>query len=51
MKLIKIIRAYLNGNLVVVIKDENKFNYLKGKNIDKRFLCNSLTQVIKLNIN
>lgn len=50
MKLLKIIKAYFNGNLVVVIKNDNRFDYMRGERVDNKFLCNSLTQIIRLNI-
>lgn len=53
MKLLKIVRAYFKGDLVAVVRadDGKKYSYMKGENIDKRFILNSFSQVIKMNIN
>lgn len=51
MKLLKIVTEYLKGNAVIVIKGKDKkFSYLKGEKVDKRFILNSFTEIIKLNI-
>lgn len=43
--------AYFTGDIVVVVKGNgNKFSYFKGENVDKRFILNSFTEIIKLNI-
>lgn len=42
---------YFRGNAVIVLKGEDKkFSYIKGENVDKRFILNSFTEIIKLNI-
>ena len=51
MKLIRIIKEYFKGNLIVVVKGKNKkFSYIQGDNVDKRFILNSFTEIIKMNI-
>jgi hypothetical protein len=52
MRLLDIIQAYFSGNLVVVIKEDNKkYSYVKGGNVDNRFILSSFAEIIKLNIN
>ena len=52
MSLLKVIRAYITGDLVVVVQGrDNRFSYFKGDNVGKRFILNSFTEIIKLNIN
>lgn len=52
MNLITIINAYLRGDLVAIIKkSDNRYSYLRGEQVDKRFILNSCMEIIKLNIN
>lgn len=51
MKFIRMVKAYFTGDLVVVVKGNgNKYSYFKGDKVDKRFILNSFTEIIKLNI-
>lgn len=51
MRLFKILIEYFRGNLIIVSKKEGKrFYFYKGSNVDKKFILNSLMEIIRLNI-
>ena len=51
MRLLKMLTAYFRGDIVVIVKGEkNRYSYFKGENVDRRFILNSFTEIIKLNI-